>query len=149
MTFFLILPLILGVTVVMQGTLNRQIGLNHGLATALLINSIVFLVLNVVVYVLAKYTPSIFPEFIQVRDSDAPYNWKYMVPGFCGFLLVLGLPWAIDNIGAAKALLLLIISQIIAGFVWDYMNAEAPMHWLKFAGAALTMVGGALILFAP
>lgn len=149
MGFFYLLPMLLGVTVVVQGTMNRQIGAIYGLSTAVLINAAVFFVLSLCFFLVAKYTPSLVPEFLQVKSSDSAFSLKYIIPGSCGFLLVMGLPWAIQNIGAARSFLLLIVAQILTGFVWDFFDSATQPHLLKISGALLTIVGGALILFSP
>ncbi len=139
-------PLALGVTVVLQATLNRAIGHNHGLATAVLINAVVFFVLSLGFFLTGKYNPDLVPEFLRFRESSVPYSWYYLIPGACGFFLVLGLPYAIHHIGPSLSFLLLIASQVVVSLAFEiYLSGNVP-SLLRLMGAALIVVGSILVI---
>lgn len=141
-----LIPLALGLVVVLQGTLNRQIGEQWGLAMAVFINATVFFILSIGLFLVAKYFPDWVPEFFRYRADVEGREFKavYLVPGVCGFLLVLGLPWAIRNLGVGKALVILISSQVLVGFLWDQFIYKTQASGLKLVGALLSVLGAIL-----
>src|SRR4051794_11523469 len=110
---YLILPLALGVSVVLQGTINRQMALEYGLGSTVLLNAVVFFILSLGFYLSAKYTPAVVPEFWRMREPTNGFSWSYLLPGVFGFIIVTGLPWAIQNLGPSTTIILLIASQIL------------------------------------
>ena len=130
--------------VVTQGHLNRHISLNWGLPTAVALNAGVFFVLSVLFYVAARTSPEFFPEFLKVRSGMRSIPLWYLIPGTCGFILVLGLPWAFNNLGSAKTFILLVAAQILFGLFWDFFISEIPLSKPVFAGAALTLIGASI-----
>lgn len=141
-----LIPLALGLVVVLQGTLNRQIGEQWGLAMAVFINATVFFILSVGLFLVSRYFPDWVPEFFRYRAGVEGREFKaiYLVPGICGFLLVLGLPWAIRNLGVGKALVILISSQVLVGFLWDQFIYKTQASGLKLVGALLSVLGAIL-----
>lgn len=148
MNAYFSIPVVLGFAVVIQGLLNRWIGVQFGLATAVLINAAVFFVLSLCFYAMAHYTPNLVPEFLQVKSSSEPFKISFLIPGICGFLLVLGLPWALQNIGTAGTFLTLIATQIFVSFLMDLFYFEMPFSIVKAIGAGLIFVGGLLTILA-
>lgn len=149
MTFYFLLPVFLGLTVVVQGQLNRHISVNWGLAAAVLLNAVIFLALNFALYVWVRATPDFFPEMMRTRETGLRgFSWWYLLPGACGFALVLGLPWAFQTLGTAKALILLVAAQILFGFLWDYFFSDIPVSKPVLLGALLTLTGASITIFS-
>jgi uncharacterized membrane protein YdcZ (DUF606 family) len=146
MNAYFLLPLALGVTVVAQATLNRSMATAYGLSTVMAINAVVFFIFSVGFFLFAHYNPKLVPDFVQTREMTAPFLWTYIIPGFCGFLLVLGLPWAIEYAGASTSFLLLIASQIIISFAWEVIHSGESPSVLKVCGALLISAGAFLII---
>lgn len=146
MNAYFLLPLALGVTVVAQATMNRTMASAYGLSTVMAINAVVFFVFSVGFFLFAHYNPRLVPDFVQSRQFTAPFLWTYVIPGFCGFLLVLGLPWAIEYAGASNSFLLLIASQIVFSFAWEIWQSGQSPSILKIAGALLISAGSYLII---
>lgn len=146
MGFYYFVPIALGVTVLAQGILNRQFGAAWGLSTAVFVNAIVFFVLNGLLFAVAKLWPHILPEFLRYRDAGTGFEWTFLVPGICGFLLVLGLPWALDNIGPSKSFLLLIASQILSSLVADQWIFAQPVSTMKWIGGLITIIGTTMVV---
>lgn len=146
---FLLLPLALGVTVVAQATLNRSFALQYGLAGAVLLNAAVFFFFSLGFFILAKYTPSLLPEFMRLRSpgpAGQSFPWIYFLPGAFGFSLVLGLPWVLQNIGPSRGFLLLIASQVVTSLAFEtYQSGNLPSP-LRALGALLVVIGAALVI---
>lgn len=140
------LPLALGVTVVLQATMNRSIGFNYGLSAAVALNAVVFFVLSIGFFLLAKYNPMIVPDFVRVREPSESFSWLYLIPGTCGFMLVLGLPWSIQNIGPTISFLLLIASQVVVSFALEIWQAGGLPSLIRVGGAALILAGSYLVV---
>lgn len=141
---YLLLPLALGVTVVAQATLNRVFALQWGLAVAVTVNAAVFFVLSLGFLLIAKYTPNILPEFWRYNPTSNGFAWTYLIPGICGFFLVVGLPWSIQNLGPSTSFLLLIASQIIASLCLEYFQDAEGVSARKIIGALFVLAGAYL-----
>ncbi|GIL18395.1 MAG: hypothetical protein BroJett040_21460 [Oligoflexia bacterium] len=148
MNAYYLIPIALGVTVVLQGTLNKQIGSIYGLSVAVLINAAIFFILSLCFLALSFYTPNLVPDFLRAKPLTSPFQWYYLIPGICGFILVLGLPWAFQSIGAGATFILLISSQLLCGFFVDTYFLGNPVNIQKIGGALLSMIGAVLILFS-
>lgn len=148
MNLFYLLPVFLGITVVIQGNLNRQIGSLWGLPTAVLINAAVFFLCSFAFYLHSRAFPESWPEFLRVRPGFSEWSWWYLIPGLCGFSLVLGLPWAFQNIGSAKSFILLVTAQVMMGLLWDAFVSKLAVSPLTLAGAGLTLAGAVLTILS-
>ncbi len=146
MNAYILLPLVLGLTVVAQATINRTMAEAYGLSTVMAINAVVFLLFSVGFFLFTHYNPKVVPEFVQNREWTSPFLWTYILPGFCGFLLVLGLPWAIEYVGASNSFLLLIASQIIISFAWELIQSGETPSVTKWLGAGLISAGAFLVI---
>ena len=148
MNFYFFLPIALGVSVVVQATLNKEMALQYGLLSAVLLNAAVLFVLSALFYGIAKTSPEFFPEFFQPKSSSEPFNWSYLIPGMCGFFLVLGLPWSLHKLGPSNSFLLLIATQIVVSLLLETYRSQSLPQGLKLAGAILVLIGGALVVKA-
>jgi uncharacterized membrane protein YdcZ (DUF606 family) len=144
MNAFLLIPLILGLTVVLQGTLNKKIGESIGLVSAVFINAAIFFILSGILYVVSRWNPSLLPDFLRPKGSLTIEKSWYLVPGICGFVLVTGLPIAIRQLGPAKSFILLISSQILVSLIFDHILGNNTTG-LKVAGALLILIGSMMV----
>lgn len=146
MVFYYALPLTLGILVVLQGGLNRQIGGTWGLGTALVLNAGILFAVSAIFYGILRWSPETFPEFLRPKIPAQSPPWWYLIPGLCGFFLVLGLPWSIQSIGSAKSFILLITAQICAGIAWDAITTSTTPGLWKIVGGLLTLLGSLLVI---
>lgn len=130
----------MGLTVIVQGTLNRQIAESWGLSAAVLLNASIFFITSLGLLLLAKFGGELVPEFLKIKSAQ-DFKWWYALPGLCGFLLVLGLPWGIRELGASKTFVLLVSSQIVLGLIWDTFVYNAHPGLTKMCGAGLAILG--------
>jgi len=150
--FFYAIPVILGLGVVIQGLLNRRIGAAIGLSTAVLINAIVFFVLSAAVIGASYLKPEIFPSVLKppaasLREASlpGPSYWLYWIPGFFGFLLVLGVPFSIQQIGPSKTFIVLIVAQVLFSLVAEWFFFDASFSNMKMIGALLAVAGAVIV----
>ena len=145
MNFYFLLPIAIGVSIVLQGTFNRDMALNYGLATTVLLNAAVFLVVSAGLSIWVKINPAFFPVFIQSRTSEAPFNWLYLLPGIFGVMIVLGVPWSLEKIGPSNTFLFLIITQIVLSVSLEAYQLQTSPAVMKMTGAGLVILGGILV----
>lgn len=149
MNTFLILPVILAFSVVSQGLLNKKVGAEQGLAFAVFLNAIVFLIVSGILFFISKNFSESVPAFLKLpTDSKNIFsieNAWYLIPGLCGFVLVLGIPWSLQNLGSAKTFIILIVSQIILSLLAEKFYFQNEVSLLKMAGALVALVGAVMV----
>jgi uncharacterized membrane protein YdcZ (DUF606 family) len=141
-----LLPLLLGITVVAQATINKGMAGHFGLASAVALNAAVFFALSLGIYLIAKYTPALVPEIFRLKSTSGAWLWLYLLPGICGFTLVMGLPWSIELIGPSASFILLIASQVLVGLLIEFMQSGSTLSVAKLLGAGLVLLGSGLII---
>lgn len=130
--------LVLGAFGVLQAALNRQVAIASGLPPAVFFNTLVFLAMASLFLGLSR---------VAARSaSDGPglaasFRWWWVLPGFLGFCVVAGLPFAIQKIGAARVFVALVASQMATSLVWDAVVEKLPVTGTRLAGAALAVLG--------
>lgn len=146
MNFYFFLPIALGVSVVLQASLNKEIALQYGLISTVLLNAAVLFVLSAIFYGIAKTSPDLFPDFFQPKSSTQSLRLLDLVPGICGFFIVLGLPWSLARLGPSNTFLLFIAVQIVLSLLIEAYSNQSLPQGIKLAGALLILAGGALVV---
>ena len=84
------------------------------------------------------------------RISEVPI-WL-LTAGAMGAALVFGIAWAIPQIGAGNAFVLMITSQIITGMVFSHFgwlgSPIQPISMMKILGVFMFLGGASIITFA-
>lgn len=133
--------ILVGLCILMQGVLNRQFSLTYGLAMATFVNALVFAVLGFGLFVVAQKFPLSFPEFLPPKLSHFEFKAWHIIPGICGFMIVVLTPWGIHHLGAAQVFILIVSSQIFFGFLWDYFVNSIQFSVVKIFGLVLVILG--------
>ena len=141
MLWAIILAVCIGASTILQGGFNRQITPHWDLATITLFNALVYIGLSVVVLLFAKKYPAMVPELLRPRADLAHFSWLYLLPGLCGFLIVIGMPVVILKIGAFKMILIVVTLQLIGSLIWDMIVEGIPFNWFRLGGALLAFAG--------
>ena len=81
-------------------------------------------------------------------DASAFRGW-WLVPGLVGFLIVLGLPWAVQRIGALSTFVALVGAQMLASAAWDRLAGGIPLSAPRVLGAICTVAGVVLLSRSP
>lgn len=139
-----LIPIALGAGVLLQSTINRQMAEPYGLATAVLINAVIFFVFSLFFFYFAKYSTDLVPEFFRPKLQNFSFQWFYVLPGVCGFALVFGLPWSMRNLGAAPSFILLVAAQIVGSVLLDIFYFHNLVNQYKIIGAILTLCGAVI-----
>ncbi|MEC9440167.1 MAG: DMT family transporter [Myxococcota bacterium] len=145
MSIFWVLPLLVGTVTVLQGTLNRKMGLEMGLGSALALNSVIVLFLGLGLYGGVRAFPGFFPEVFHGEFRFEKVAWWMILPGIFGFCIIAGIPWAISKLGAAKVFVGIVVAQVTVSMLWDTLVDGKPLSWMRLAGALLAIVGVALV----
>ena len=90
--------------------------------------------------------------FIQRPEFTARAVWYSLASGVLGAFIVGAIAYAAGQGGVARALSLVIASQLIFGLVFDafgIFGAGAELSWPKVLGVILILVGGILVILDP
>ncbi|WP_338863889.1 DMT family transporter [Myxococcus stipitatus] len=142
-----LVPLLCGLAVVAQGGLNRRFAGQWGLLSAVLVNMVVATVAIFAAYMVARSVPGFWPEASPTEDHFSGFTPWHLVPGLCGVVIVLGMPWAIGRLGAVQSVLLLIAAQLATSLVWDAMVEGRPATLARVVGSALAFTGAAIAVW--
>ena len=141
----LLLPVLVGLAVVVQAGVNRQIADQWGLAGTVLMNSAVVLGFAIVFFGAVKLRPESFPEFLRVPLEPGRVDaWRPILAGLLGAIVVLGLPWGFARLGALEVILAVMVAQVVASIAWDRWVEHVPVDSLRIAGAVVALAGAAL-----
>jgi len=143
-----LLPVLAGVCVVLQGGWNRQLGPQLGLAGALFANSVVFLLGAAVVLLAVRVAPERWPDFLRVPAEPGSWvQWRAILPGICGLVIVLGIPWGMTHLGALRVMLLAVTAQLLAGLVWDAVAEGIAVDPWRIVGILFAVAGTGLVVW--
>lgn len=147
MTNYLIfaLPLAIGFAGVVQGGLNQEIMKNWGITGAVLINNLQVLFWSLLIWYLARHATGLFPEEWRPLEQPNRIYWWYIIPGLSGFLIVAGIPIAIEKVGAGKTFMAILLAQLIGGVAWDFFVDGKAIEWRQFAGLIAATIGAVLM----
>lgn len=140
----LIFPILAGLCIVLQGTLNRHIATQIGLVSAVFLNACVFLLFSALLWVLVKYEVIGGIPLLTARSIDGLRWWDFL-PGICGFLIVFSTPLAIGYLGANLTFAVIICTQLAVSLIWDSVaNKQAPS--ISAVAGVVVMLVGLIIL---
>jgi len=134
----LLIPITIGLSVVLQGILNRKMSLVWGLPEVIVLNGAVFFIISLAYYFGVRlFSPEMPP-------LKSPEYW-YFLPGICGFLIVLGVPSSIGIMGPTKTFITLIVSQVVFSLALEKVIFGDSPGTLKIVGAAIATIGAVLV----
>jgi uncharacterized membrane protein YdcZ (DUF606 family) len=145
-TIVIAIPLVLGCLAVLQSGLNRILTESWGLPVTVAFNSLTLLGCSAIILALVKWFPQFFPASFNLPESLGSFRWWWLIPGICGYAIVMGLPYGIAKIGAGKTFLGLVVAQIIAGVLWDHFMEDRAAGMLKILGSLICIAGAAMVL---
>ena len=133
----------IGSFAVLQGTINKNLSIEIGLARTLLINCGVLFAISVILFYLLPH----LPWFSQEKEKIITWQWWYLLPGVLGVGIVYGAPLAIGHYGALKVFIGLIAVQLITSLCWDYFVDDIPLTTAKLVSLAFAFLSGVALLF--
>jgi transporter family-2 protein len=139
-------PALIGIAVVVQAGINRQISTGWGLVPATLLNAFSTLLGAAILFWIAWKIPSVLPEGFgmsgSVGEVFAKHSlWKLLLPGLLGLLIVILGPWGVSKFGAVQTFILVISAQLLSSLAWDMWVENLPVSRARLVGIALTWVG--------
>lgn len=147
MNFYLILPVLTGITIVSQAVLNKTVSQSLGLTTTVFINGVVFFVACSLFWILVKVGVVPFSGHLGAHAIEN-IGWKNIVPGLCGVVIVVATPLALMHLGAALTFSVVIATQLILGLLIDVTLDGRPLTWPLVAGSVVMFLGCLMILNA-
>jgi len=135
----------LGLAAVLQAALNRRIAGEVGFINATLLNNVVLFGFSLAV-ILALATQGHWLEHL--RSREVSWHWWYLVPGLCGFYIVMMLPMVIAKAGASKAFVLFIAAQLIFSAGWDYLIEGIEVSPQQIIGVMIVFIGSFLAVMS-
>lgn len=142
-----IMSILVGIAVVLQGGMNKQISMSWGVSGVTMYNSLIVLLVSIVLFALINYTKVVdLPGYLKPSMGFSEgFKWWSIIPGFFGCLIVFGIPYSIIKIGALSTMTILICTQVLASVLWDVYIEKLPMNTYRIIGSVLTFVGAIII----
>jgi transporter family-2 protein len=140
-----LIPGFLGVAAVLQGGLNRQIAARVGLPSAVLLSAATLLLAAIALWMLACRAPAGLPWYLQLHGHIGLFKAWWVLPGLLGMTIVLGIPFAIQRVGAFPVFLGVLAGQLLTSLLWDALMEGRPLTPMKVCGALLALAGAALV----
>lgn len=135
----LLIALLAGATMAIQGSLNSVLGKVVGLVEATLVVHVVGLVAALALF-LARPGP--------IPLKEAP--WYTLLGGALGVLIIYGVAVSIPRLGVVSATTAIIVGQVTTAALVDHFGLfalqQVPFTWLKALGFVLLVAGGWLLL---
>ncbi|WIG92856.1 DMT family transporter [Myxococcus sp. SDU36] len=147
MRFITLVPMLCGLAVVAQAGLNRRFAGQWGLMSAVLLNMVVATAATFAVYLAVRAVPGLWPEAAAGQGRLSGFSPWHLVPGLCGVIIVLGMPWAMSRLGAVQSALLLMAAQLLTSLVWDAMVEGRPATLPRVLGSSLAFMGAAIAVW--
>ncbi len=137
--------LLIGVVLALHLTMNAQVGVilkNPKMGNA------IFWIIGGVTAIVIGLTSWDTEVFSRLREVPA---WL-LTAGAMGALLVFGIAWAMPQIGAGPAFVLMIAGQVITGMIFSHYGILGspiePVSVLKIVGALLLIGGVGIVTLA-
>ena len=129
---------------VWQAGMNKVVADSLGFTASLLFNGVFFLVFNFAFFVYVYVRPETLPQEFTIQWALSDFKWWWVVPGFMGFALVMGLAVSVGRIGAVQTIVISIAAQVFASIAWDFYAGEVNLTKIRLAGAGITLLGAIL-----
>lgn len=137
-----LLCVLAGCAMAVQGGLNRRIADLWGASPTILLNGLSLCVAATLTIWLASRSDTAFASLIGPKPGALTRPlWWYVVPGLLGFFMLMVMPGAIAKIGLTQAFLLLLAGQLFAALVWDRWIGGMSISLSRIAGVSLVFVG--------
>ncbi|MCK8825816.1 DMT family transporter [Fuchsiella alkaliacetigena] len=140
---FLLVALVAGITMAIQGSLNSVLGEITGLWEA-----------NFVVHVIGTSLIAVIIFLLNLNKGDfgnlteAP--WYVYVGGILNVIIIYTVVVTIPKLGVANATASIIVGQVTTAAIIDHFGFwgldTVPFHWTKLAGVILLAAGAKLVL---
>ena len=133
--FYVILAILLGVAVSVQGTLNAGLARQTSLPQALVINTSIVLLGTIVVFLLAPSG--------RTFHSLSAIEPQFFLGGLCGLFIIAIAAWIFPRLGVGYAVALAITGQLVTGLLIDH-NGWFGIPTTPLTPPRMSWIGAAL-----
>lgn len=144
----MILPMLaafaIGLITVLQSGLHKNMLMGNGILPVVALNAVIAFIISMLLFFAQKYAWITLPESFSSHGVFQIKKWWYLIPGICGFLIVIGFPLAISYMGAAQVFIIAIAGQCVGSLLWDVFIEQNSPTLLKSVGVLFTLVGAFL-----
>ncbi len=145
MPLMIVLAVLLGIAVCLQGTANGQLAGRIGLPLTLTINSgLVFL--GALIWLAIAHFSGAAPT----ERSEA--SWKLYTGGFFGLVIISCAAVAYPRLGAGVTTTIAVAAQVVTALILDQLGAtgrHVPLSLARLAGVACVALGVWLVMRPP
>lgn len=141
MAIYLSVAILVGISIVVQSGLNQQIAQRADLISALFYTCIMSFVAAAAVYGLAVVKPQWVPLVLRPQTRFPTWHFYMLFPGLMGFIIICGIPVAINKLGALRVITVVIAVQLLVAALWDATVLGSPVPLKRLAGALITLAG--------
>ena len=136
--FAIIFATLAGVSTALEAFINGELGKN---TTALVATFISLVVGTIFFFINICVTGNL--KTLESFNNTSP---KLLLGGILGGLVIYFTVKAVPNLGVSKTLTLIVVSQMIVGFLIDLYIYKEIMHLYNYIGAILLFLGTFFIL---
>lgn len=140
-----IFPVLAGLSIVLQGTLNRQVSAQIGLASTVFINGLVFLFFTGAIWFLIRYG-FISGGSLFVAKPIETLGWLEILPGIFGCFIVYMTPLSITYLGPNLTFSIIICTQLAVSVLWESIEQKSVPNLATFAGVVVMLLGVFILL---
>lgn len=145
MIFKFIFPILAGLSIVFQGTLNRHIATQVGLVSAVFLNALVFLIFSGILWTLVRYGVLSGVPILSAKPFTG-LGLIDLIPGIFGFLIVFCTPMAISYLGAPVTFATIICTQLLASMAIEYYTTKQVPNMSSLLGVIVMLLGLFLLM---
>ena len=130
-------PLLAGLCVCLQGTINSHWESRIGVHVTIFINGLIVAAMTGLFFLLANRTP-----MERIVSEIRPW---IVVNGICGCIILLIAALTFSRIGAASVIVLMVSGQLITALIFDHFGVlslpQHPLSTTRLVGTAFVIVG--------
>jgi len=140
MKSYVFLPIIAGLSIVVQNGLSSLALRQFRLGSVVFVNGAVCTLCAVIAAIVSQGRLEI--RWQEIRSPTLPI----VISGLCGFLILWLAPLSFKNIGAKKTLSILIAVQLVGATLWDFGIKKEALSLRQLVGVGVTLLGAFIVV---
>jgi uncharacterized membrane protein YdcZ (DUF606 family) len=134
----LMLPVLMGITAVIQMTFNRLILNYWDIIAMAFFNALIILVISGVLLLFQHVMQPNDKSFLAIQFNLRNFQWWFIIPPLTIVLITIVMVFTIAKISTTTAFILFILGQLCTSLVWD--------GWIRGEGFPIMRVFGVLMV---
>lgn len=135
------LPLVIGLSSVLQATVNRRMMRSWDVLTVTAFNSALILALAVALLWARSWLRPPPGTLFAARFEASAFRAEFLVPSAASAFFMAAMPVAVERLGASRAFPLLIAGQLCMSLAWDRFAGGTSVDASRALGAVLVLIG--------